>query len=187
MEERVALAGGKERFAELLDTFFGFNGESVEQLTYIGAGKDKDAKNYHRFEGFNNESDMEAPFAYIYANRHDRLCEIIHEAVTHTFTTGRGALPGNNDSGGLTSMYVWLVLGIFPAAGKCEFLIGAPHIDHAVLSLHNGNTLEIRVNNSSCSSNYLVDKVYFDGTEIIDYRIAASRLMQGGVLEFFMK
>jgi len=187
MEERVALAGGKERFAELLDTFFGFNGESVEQLTYIGAGKDIDAKNYHRFEGFNNESDMEAPFAYIYAGRHDRLCDIIHEAVTHTFTTGRGALPGNNDSGGLTSMYVWLVLGIFPAAGKGEFLIGAPHIDHAVLSLHNGNTLEIRVYNSSCGSNYLVDKVYFDGTEIIDYKIAASRLMQGGVLEFFMK
>ena len=30
--------------------------------------------------------------------------------------------------------------------------------------------LEIKVNNSNCGSNYLVDKVYFDSTEIIDYR-----------------
>ena len=111
MEERVALAGGKERFAQLLDRFFGFGCESVKQLTHRGAAKEIAESRYHRFEGFNNECDMETPYAYIYADRHDRLCEILDECVRRSFGTGRSGLPGNNDSGGLSSLFVWNVLG----------------------------------------------------------------------------
>ncbi len=63
MAERVALAGGKGRFARLLDSFFGFGKESVRQMTHTRAHADISKANYHRFEGFNNECDMETPYA----------------------------------------------------------------------------------------------------------------------------
>ena len=79
-----------------------------------------------RFEGLNNEPDMEAPWAYQYAGRPDRTAEVVHAAVHQQFGTGRGGLPGNDDSGGLSSWYVWASLGLFPVAGQNLFLVNAP-------------------------------------------------------------
>ena len=186
MGDRIALAGGRQKFVQMLDCFFGFGGESVQQITKLDAYEEISSKHYHRFEGFNNECDMEAPYAYIYAGRHDRTCDIVHECVTRSFTTGKGAIPGNNDSGGLSSCFVWNVLGLFPVAGSGEMLIGSPHINGAVIHLANGNKLELVVNNLS-HSNYYVQSVVFNGKVIADYKLPVNLLMQGGTLVFDMK
>ena len=39
-------------------------------------------------------------------------------SCTNMFGIGRGGLPGNDDSGGLSSWYVWASLGLFPVAGQ---------------------------------------------------------------------
>ena len=184
MEERVKLAGGKEKFAEMLDAFFGFNGESVEQITCMDAYDIIESKQYHRFEGFNNECDMEAPYGYIFADRHDRLCEIIRECVENTFTSGKGGLPGNNDSGGLSSCFMWNALGLFPASGTGEFLIGAPCVKGAVFKLSNGKTLETEVGNAG---GVYVKSVEFNGEKIDNYRISVEKIMNGGKLVFEMQ
>lgn len=127
MAGRIALAGGEDRFVAVLDEFFGFGAEPVRQL-----GPDPDPaevdRGYalHRFEGLNNEPDMDAPWAYHYAGRPDRTAEVVHAAVEQQFGTGRGGLPGNDDSGGLSSWYVWATLGLFPVAGQNLFLVNAP-------------------------------------------------------------
>jgi putative alpha-1,2-mannosidase len=79
-----------------------------------------------RFEGLNNEPDMETPWAYHYCGRPDRTAEIVHAALTGQFGVGRGGLPGNDDSGGLSSWYVWASLGLFPVAGQSLVLLNAP-------------------------------------------------------------
>jgi putative alpha-1,2-mannosidase len=186
MPERVEFAGGKTRFASMLDDFFGFGGESVKQLTYVGAGREIEEKHYHRFEGFNNECDMETPYAYIYADRHDRLCEIVKECVSRSFGFGRSGLPGNNDSGGLSSAFIWNALGIFPVSGSGEFLIGAPQVDLAEIYLSGGNTLKIELHRQNGNQIY-VDSVFFNGQRVEGYKIRTKDLMRGGVLQFFMK
>ena len=186
MAERVALAGGKERFAAMLDAFFGFGGASVKQLTHRGAAKEIEACHYHRFEGFNNECDMEAPYAYIFADRHDRLCEILHECVHRSFGTGRSGLPGNNDSGGLSSLLVWNALGLFPESGSGIFLIGAPQIDGAALRLSNGKTLQIEVERTSAAQ-IRVARATWNGSPVEGYQLPVCDVMQGGVLRFYMK
>ena len=185
MAERIDLAGGKEKFTKMLDDFFGFNGESLKQLTYLEAYKDIDCR-HHRFEGFNNECDMETPYAYIYVDRHDRLSEIIHECVHRSFGLGTSGLPGNNDSGGLSSLFVFNALGIFPVSGSGYFLIGSPQIDRAEITLANKNKLTITVNRKYKSEIY-VDKVIFNNREVKDYKILATDLTEGGTIEFFMK
>lgn len=179
MEERVQLLGGKEKLCERLDNFFGFGGESVKQITHLDAYPDIKDKAYHRFEGFNNECDMETPYAYIYADRHDRLEDIMRECVERSFGVGRGGLPGNNDSGGLSSFFVFSALGIFPASGKGEFLIGVPAISEAELSLSGGKTLRIiRKDNGG----KYVSHVSFNGTEVEGYRLPMGEVMAGGEL-----
>ena len=186
MEERVALAGGKEKFAAMLDSFFGFGKESVRQITYCGAENEIASCSYHRFEGFNNECDMETPYAYIYADRHDRLCDILYECVHRSFDTGRSGLPGNNDSGGLSSLFVWNTLGIFPVSGSGSFLIGSPQVESADIDLSNGKILHIRVNRAGEKQIY-VDRVMWNGVCMSSYKISTKDLMNGGLLEFFMK
>nr|WP_277349899.1 glycoside hydrolase domain-containing protein [Nonomuraea sp. FMUSA5-5] len=134
MAARIALAGGDRAFADQLDRFFGYGAEPVERpgrrppATEMAAGYA-----LNRFEGLNNEPDMEAPWAYHYAGRPDRTAEVVQAALTWQFGTGPGGLPGNDDSGGLSSWYVWASLGLFPVAGQNLFLVNAPAFSRAVL------------------------------------------------------
>ena len=186
MDKRIDIAGGKERFVKLLDDFFGFDAPDIVQPT--------DPFNYEpvseglklgRFEGFNNESDTEAAFSYIYAGRHDRTCEIIRSGMKYMFTEGRGGLPGNNDTGALSSYYVFAALGLFPVAGQDLFLIGSPLVDEATVKLYNGNMLKISVANNS-DKNIYVKSVKFNDAVIDNYKIKASDLVKGGKIEFEM-
>jgi putative alpha-1,2-mannosidase len=111
----------------MLDRFFGYGADPVKQLGERPSPADL-AAGYalHRFEGLNNEPDMEAPWAYHYAGRPDRTAEVVHAVVHNMFGLGRGGLPGNDDSGGLSSWYVWASLGLFPIAGQSLYLLNAP-------------------------------------------------------------
>ena len=186
MPARIALAGGKERFVKLLDDFFGYGAPPVVLPTDPHDEEAvREGMKLGRFEGFNNESDTEAPFSYIYAGRPDRTAEIIRSGMKYMFTTGRGGIPGNNDSGALSSYYVMMALGIFPVAGQDLFLFGSPFVKRARVSLHNGRALRIEADRVTDRDIY-VQSVTFNGRKLSDYRISAHDLMEGGTLSFAM-
>ena len=143
MRGRIELAGGEERFLTLLDEFFGYGAEPVNQLGERPS-VDELAAGYalNRFEGLNNEPDMEVPWAYHYLGRPDRTAEVVHAAINNQFGLGRGGLPGNDDSGGLAAWYVWASLGLFPVAGQSLYLVNAPSFAHVPVDLA-GRQLEI--------------------------------------------
>lgn len=125
MSQRIALAGGVEKFVELLDWFFGFTKPTAGQRVF-------------HFEGLNNEPDMEAPYAYIYAGRHDRTAEIVQLVMRKRFGIGRGGLPGNEDSGALSSWFVWSAFGLFPVSAQPIMLMGSPLFDSATMKVGDG-------------------------------------------------
>ncbi|MDR7278370.1 putative alpha-1,2-mannosidase [Catenuloplanes atrovinosus] len=139
MRARIALAGGDESFTRILDQFFGYGADPVTQPGRAPKPSEM-AAGYalNRFEGLNNEPDMEAPWAYHYAGRPDRTAEVVHAALTWQFGTGRGGLPGNDDSGGLSAWYVWASLGLFPVAGQNLFLINSPAFRSATIRTGDG-------------------------------------------------
>lgn len=181
-EERIGMMG-TENYLQELDELFGYTRDAVERPT--NPYRDPMALGINSFEGFNNESDMEAPYAYLYANRHDRVCEILRAGMKYMFTTGRGGLPGNNDSGGLSSCYIWNALGLFPVSGQDLILIGSPIIEGASLKLANDNSLQINVYGNSNSSIY-VKKAVFNGKEIKGYKVSVRDIMRGGILDIYM-
>ncbi len=127
MDGRIRLAGGERRMLDLLDRFFGVDAPPVKQLG-LDPTPEAVAAGYAlgRFEGLNNEPDMEAPWSYHYLGRTDRTTEIVHAAREQMFGIGRGGLPGNDDSGGLSAWYVWASLGLFPVAGQSTVLLTPP-------------------------------------------------------------
>jgi len=91
-------------FVADLARFFGYGQPPVVQPTVPW---DRATMQYghllHRFEGYDNEPDIETPYGYLYVRCHDRAAEVVRAGMRYMFITGHGGLPGNNDSGGLTS------------------------------------------------------------------------------------
>lgn len=171
MSERIELAGGDARFVGLLDKFFGFlepgHGERV-----------------FRFEGLNNEPDMEAPFAYLYAGRHDRTARVVRRVMDHQFTTGPGGLPGNEDSGALSSWFVWNATGLFPVCGQPVMLIGSPLFERAVFHLPGGD-FSITAENQS-RENVFVTAAALNGEPIDRSWLKIDEFRNGGSLHLTM-
>ena len=139
MAGRIALAGGDEAFVAALDRFFGRGEPPVRQPGRSPSAEEMAAgAALGRFEGLNNEPDMESPYAYLYAGRPDRTCEIVRACLTQLHGDTPGGLVGNDDSGGMSSWYVWNALGLFPVAGQDVFLIGSPLFREARLRLGDG-------------------------------------------------
>ena len=168
MPKRVRMAGGRERFAALADRFFGFahpeDGSSC------------------CFEGFNNETDMESPYVYHFAGRHDRLSEVIDAGLTYMFSEGRGGVPGNNDSGGLCSCYLWNALGVFPVSGQNLMVIGSPRVREAALLLGSGKTFAIR----KTVRGIYVKRAALNGKPLETLCFSVRDMMRGGELALEM-
>jgi putative alpha-1,2-mannosidase len=186
MAARIALAGGDQAFVGLLDRFFGFGAEAVTQPG-VRPSIEEMARGYalNRFQGLNNEPDMEAPWAYQYAGRPDRTADVVHAAVHNQFGTGRGGLPGNDDSGGLSSWYVWATLGLFPVAGQNLFLINAPawresriDVGGAAMTIETTGFVEPEPDRPA----QYVQSVQLDGTPLQRTWLTGTELHRGGRL-----
>ncbi len=182
MEQRIALCGGKEKFTDLADSFFGYGKEAVVQCKNLEEEEYQKNCGLHRFDGLNNEHDMEAPYVYHFADRHDRVCEVVEAVKKYMFAEGRGGIPGNNDSGALSSWYVWNTLGLFPVSGQDKILLGIPGVKRAKMHLSNGKVLEIE----TCGKGAYVEKATWNGEDLPKMELSVREMMEGGELTFFL-
>lgn len=167
MNGRIALCG-EEKFREECLRFFGFTHKSDFSS---------------RFEGFNNETDMESPYVMLFSGQERELCEVISGGLDCMYTTGRGGIPGNNDSGGLSSCYIWNALGVFPMTGFDKMLISMPRFRKAVLHLHNGKTFTVVRDGAG---EYTED-IRLNGRSISRLGLSVSEMMRGGELRFIFR
>ena len=137
---------------------------------------------HDHFEGMNNESDMETPYCWLWVGRSDRMAEVIDLIRRCRFTTGEGGCPGNNDTGALSSWYVWCCLGIYPLTGTRYCLLGSPSVTHAELDL-SGGTLKIAVEREGAKSIYPVG-YEFNGRKFAEPWLTLSEVESGGELTF---
>ena len=128
---------------------------------------------------------MEAPWAYHYVGRPDRTAEVVHAAVDNQFGLGRGGLPGNDDSGGLSSWYVWATLGLFPVAGQSLYLLIAPSFANASVDF-GGRELTIQTTGFAepepGGPAQYVRSATLNGEPLNDSWLTARDLHQGGAL-----
>jgi putative alpha-1,2-mannosidase len=160
MDARIALAGGAETFCRLLDRFFGFDAAPVEQLSDPPWESAREAgMALGRFDGLNNEVMLETPFAYHYVGRPDRTAEVVAAIRAYHFSDTPGGIPGNDDSGALSSWYVWTSVGLFPVAGSAIFLLCPPAFPEVQLQVGE-NVFWIRTNQAEDSIAHMSDSEF---------------------------
>jgi predicted alpha-1,2-mannosidase len=91
-----------------------------------------------------NEPDFCAPYAYLWTGSPWKTHEVIDRVRRETFTTKPDGLPGNDDLGATSGVYVWNALGMYPVIpGVGGVALGTPLFPRAVVRVGNGSTLEI--------------------------------------------
>jgi predicted alpha-1,2-mannosidase len=185
MAARMALFPGdappRDRLAAALDRFFGYGAAPVEQQTDTADGAHRKAgMALGRFDGTNNEVMMETPYAYAYAGRHDRLCEVVRGILRYHYADCPGGVPGNDDSGGLGSWYVWNALGLFPVPGQGIYLIGSPTFPRATIPVQE-NAVTIESSPAEDGAIY-VAAARWNGAPLDRAYLTYSEVASGGVL-----
>ena len=155
----MAACGGEETFRKRLDMFF-------------------ERKRYN----VGNEPSFLTPCLYHWIGRPDLTSDRVRQIISDNYTDQPDGLPGNDDSGAMSSWLAFHMLGLYPNAGQSYYLLHAPLIPEWTLKLCNGNTLKGVLKGKGTH----FEKVTFNGQELKDARIEHADLMQGGELAFYV-
>ncbi|HUA93254.1 MAG TPA: GH92 family glycosyl hydrolase [Terracidiphilus sp.] len=129
----IQTMGGPETFVRRLDAFFAVPG---------------------RYD-VGNEPGFLAPYLYIWAGRPDKTDEQVRAIIAKSYQAGMNGLPGNDDSGAMSSWYAFGQIGIFPNAGQDVYLIGSPAYPQTTLHLAGGKDFVIEARNLSRENLYV--------------------------------
>ena len=89
-----------------------------------------------------NEPDFVTPYTYVFAGMPWKTQDVITRIEQQTFKATPDGIPGNDDLGATSGVYVWNALGFYPAVpGVGGVVLGTPMFDKATLRLAGGRTL----------------------------------------------
>ena len=155
----IEACGGAETFRKRLDLFF-------------------DRKRYN----VGNEPSFLTPCLYHWIGRPDLTSDRVRQIITENYNDTPDGLPGNDDSGSMSSWLAFHMLGLYPNAGQSYYLLHAPLLPAWTLQLDNGKTLRGTLKGKGTH----FEKVTFNGKVLEDARIVHAELMQGGELVFYV-
>ncbi|MGB7547878.1 MAG: glycoside hydrolase domain-containing protein, partial [Terracidiphilus sp.] len=91
-----------------------------------------------------NEPDFVTPYAYVFAGEPWKTQDVVTRIEEQTFKATPDGIPGNDDLGATSGVYVWNALGFYPAVpGVGGVVLGTPLFNKATLHLAGGRTLVI--------------------------------------------
>lgn len=128
----IAKCGGAEKFEERLDIFF-----------------DKG------FYNVNNEPSFLSPCLYHWIGKPWRSDDRIREIITKNYNDSPMGLPGNDDSGAMSSWLAFHLIGLYPNAGQDYYLIHAPMLKETTFHLEDGKTFTVKALGLSEENRYI--------------------------------
>ncbi len=91
-----------------------------------------------------NEPDFVTPYAYVFLGKPWKTQEVVTRIGKETFKPTTDGIPGNDDLGATSGVYVWNALGFYPAVpGVGGVVVGTPMFDRATLQLAGGRTVVV--------------------------------------------
>lgn len=154
----IESCGGPEAFNRRLDTFFG--------------------RNYYNV---NNEPSFMTPLLYHWIGRPDKSSDRIRSIVADHFGDSPKGLPGNDDSGAMSSWLALNILGIYPNAAHDYYLITSPMVSESKIRLDNGKTFTIKAKGLSDKRRY-ISSATLNGKSYPFSTLRHKDLMAGGEL-----
>ena len=159
VEGLIERCGGAEAFRQRLDTFFDEGHYNVQ-----------------------NEPSFLTPCLYHWIGRPDLSTRRVHQIINESYSDRADGLPGNDDSGAMSSWLAFHMMGFYPNAGQSYYLLLAPMLPEYSLQLCNGRTMHV----VKKGKGERVKRIVLNGKEIDNARIEHRQLMEGGELIFEM-
>jgi predicted alpha-1,2-mannosidase len=123
-----------------------------------------------------NEPDFVTPYAYVFAGQPWKAQEAVRRIGNETFKATPGGIPGNDDLGATSGVYVWNALGFYPVVpGVGGLVLGTPMFEKATLHLAGGRTLVV----SREGSGIYVQKVSLGGSTYSSSWLPLAKLRPG--------
>ena len=114
-----------------------------------------------------NECPMNFPWLFSYAGRPDLTMKWVNHTLRKFFKNKPYGVPGNDDWGTMSSVYMWGALGLFPAApGSGELIINGPLFDK--VTIHRSETEKITLEAKNVSQNNIYIQSARLGGESLD-------------------
>lgn len=158
----IKKSGGKEAFEKRLNTFFN-----------------------KEFYNVANEPSFLTPNLYHWIGRPDLSNDRINQIIDDNYDSSRDGIPGNDDSGAMSSWLAFHMMGLYPNAGQSYYLINSPYFKQTVIHQENGKDFTIKAKNLSDKNKY-IKSVTLNGKAFENAFIEHSDIVAGGVLEFEM-
>jgi putative alpha-1,2-mannosidase len=155
----IEACGGAETFRKRLDMFF-------------------DRKRYN----VGNEPSFLTPCLYHWIGRPDLTSDRVRKIISENYNDKPDGLPGNDDSGAMSSWLAFHMMGLYPNAGQSYYLMHAPLIPEWTMQLANGKSLHGVVKGQGTH----FEKVTLNGRLLNDARLEHADLMKGGELVFYV-
>jgi len=155
----IEACGGADTFRKRLDMFF-------------------DRKRYN----VGNEPSFLTPCLYHWIGRPDLTSDRVRKIISEDYNDKPDGLPGNDDSGAMSSWLAFHMMGLYPNAGQSYYLLHAPLIPEWTLQLANGKSLHGVIKGNGTH----FEKVTLNGKLLDDARLEHADLMQGGELVFYV-
>ncbi len=157
----IEACGGEEAFRQRLDLFF--------------------EKRYYNVA---NEPSFLTPCLYHWIGRPDLSTRHVHDIIDINYDDTPEGLPGNDDSGAMSSWLAFHMMGLYPNAGHDYYLLNLPILEGGyTMHLPNGKTLEVELRGKGGT----YDHATLNGEMLDGARITHDQLMQGGKLVFQRK
>ncbi|MGQ7944645.1 GH92 family glycosyl hydrolase [Flavobacterium sp. WC2509] len=162
LPEVVRKSGGDLAFQKRLDTFF-------------------DNKLYD----VSNEPSFLAPTMYHWIGKPYLSSDRIKGIIKESFNTSHAGLPGNDDSGAMSSWLAFHMIGLYPNAGQPYYLLNTPLIEETTLQLEEGKTFKITAKNLSDTKKY-IKSALLNGKPYNQAWILHEDIVKGGELIYEM-
>lgn len=128
----IAACGGPEAFGRRLNTFFD--------------------RGYYNV---NNEPSFMTPCLYHWIGRPDLSSDRVRHIIKENFSDRKTGLPGNDDSGAMSSWLAFHIMGLYPNAAHSYYLINSPMTGESVINNQNGKPFRIIAEGLSDKNRYI--------------------------------
>ena len=174
--------GGEQRFVQRLDSLFTMHLPE----RYYADNEDITADCLVGGYVHGNEPSHHVPYLYAWTTKPWLAQERLRVIMDKMYRNHIRGLGGNDDCGQMSAWYIFTTLGFYPVCpGTDQYVIGAPFVPHADVTLPNGRHLIVKAPKVSPRNRY-VKRVLLNGKPYAPLYLTHRQLTEGCVLEFEM-
>ena len=187
-EGLITLMGGKEVFAQMLDSVF--NVPPLFDDSYYGGViheiREMQIMNMGNY-AHGNQPIQHMIYLYDWASQPWKTQYWIREAMDRLYNAQPDGYCGDEDNGQTSAWYVFSAMGFYPVCpGSGQYAIGTPYFPEMKVHLAEGKTLTIHASGNLGDDRY-IGKMTFNGETYDRNYLEHTDLIQGGSIDYTMQ